>query len=287
MPDPERGAQRRDEGPAAPTKKRGLLLAAAALASALLIGLGAGWLLFGRDSGPPMDAEQREAWTALEASGDYDAGSIRMLGEKYGFTAWYATKSGLKLECLVLTPASNAVSCAPPPDPSKEDEAGYWGQLSVQVPVEEAEGSIVQAYVVRDSHDRPVAIIDKWENTGPDDWTAMFQGTELDIAKVIVEQKGVDGASLQVVGYDGDTPIWLTQSEKACLYLADTTTVITEMCDLDLTPGTKMRFEQPGVAYDVRATEHGLVVTVIRSADPAQPGPEEPAIDDTTGKTAD
>ncbi|MFC4139861.1 MULTISPECIES: hypothetical protein [unclassified Microbacterium] len=282
--DPERGAQRRDEGRGAPRRRR-ILLAVAALASALLIGLGAGWLLFGRDGGPAMTAEQRAAWTDFEASGTYDPGSVRMVGEKYGVTAWYATKSDLHLECIMLTPLpEDAVSCATPPDP-KADEQAYWGQLAVSGQLDESGNTTVQAYIVRDTEGGQVAIIDKWENSGPD-WTTMFQGTELDIAKVIVKETGAEGEFLQVVGYDGDVPIWIDQGVNSCLYVADLESVTTKLCGLDLTTeGATARVEEPGTAYVVRVTNHGPVVTVIKGAVPTPSSPDEPAIDDSTGKT--
>ncbi|MFE6735689.1 hypothetical protein [Microbacterium sp. NPDC057650] len=270
--DPPRSAR-------AATRKRSLFTAAVA-ASALLIGLGAGWLLFGRDSGPAMTAAQQKAWAEFEASGKYDQGSIRVVGERYGITAWYATKNDLHLECIMLTPLPDDVAgCATPPDPKNEDQS-FLGELSVNAPLDKPEGATVQAYLVRDTAGEYVAIIDRWVDAAQD-WTTMFQGSELDIAKVIVKETGTDGNFLQIVGYDGDTPIWLSQGEKTCLYVADTEKVTTNVCDIDLNTGEKVLVEHPGAVYSVRMTNHGPVVTVIRNQGSGSDGP---AIDDTTGK---
>ncbi|MFE6995671.1 hypothetical protein ACFVAE_06910 [Microbacterium sp. NPDC057659] len=257
------------------------MLAAAVAASALLIGVGAGWLLFGRDAGPAMSAAQQKAWAEFEASGKYDEGSIRMVGERYGITAWYATKKELALECIMLTPAPTAtVGCAPPPDP-KKDEEGYWGQLSVQLELDKPKGTMVQAAIVRDTRGEPVAVLDRWDPGPQDSWTNMFQGTELDIAKAIVKETGVDGGALQIIGYDGDTPIWFAQDGNNCVYVADTSKVLLKGCGVDMFGGTT-EFGGDGVTYSVRGTERGPVLTVIRGGDPA-----DPSIDDTTGEISE
>ncbi|UJP08856.1 hypothetical protein L2X99_10140 [Microbacterium sp. KUDC0406] len=261
------------------TRGHRILLTVVAAASALLIGLGAGWLLFGRGTGPAMDAEQQEAWAQLEASGDYDAGSIRMLGEKYGITAWYATQGETKLECLLLTPdTDNTISCAPAPDPKNtDDDQDGWGQLSAQTRLRDEQGSIVQAIVARDIQGDLTVIMNKWGMTfGDDDWTANFTGTELDIAKTIVAA-GYEGNYLRIVGYDGETPIWYEDSAN-CLLVADTTHLIAKGCDIQADiPGT--RLTMPGVTYELRNTPNGQFLTVIRGGEPS-----DPAIDDTTGK---
>jgi hypothetical protein len=261
--------------PARSVRKKRILLAVVALACALLIGLGAGWLLFGHDGAPAMTAAQQKAWTEFEASGKYDAGSIRMVGEKYGVTAWYATKKDLDLECIMLTPApTDTVGCAATPD-SKKDDEGYWGQLSVQLELDKPKGAMVQAAIVRDTRGEPVAVLDRW-NPGPEaDWTNMFHGPELDIAKVIVKETGADGNYLRIIGYDDDTPIWLDQGPESCIYIADLKSVTTKECGLDFTTvGAMTRIETPGTAYVMRVTDNGPVVTVVKGVDPMPSDPQ-------------
>jgi len=259
--DPERGAQRRDEWRGTPRRGR-ILLAVAAAASALLVGLGAGWLLFGRDTGPAMDAKQRSAWTEFEASGKYDAGSIRMLGEQYGITAWYATQEDGSTECLMLTP-SKQVSIGCLPTNREEQGQGYSMPLSTQVRFGDDEGTTVNGYVVRDVRGTPTVVMQKWESQASN-WADMFSGDERDIAELIVDETGVPGDFLQIVGYDGDTPIWLTQNVETCLYAADLGGISQQSCSADT---TEVTISLPNATYGLRDTNMGPRLTTTFSHD--------------------
>ncbi|MFE6995672.1 hypothetical protein ACFVAE_06915 [Microbacterium sp. NPDC057659] len=273
-PDPERGAQRRDEGRSDPRKHR-VSLVFAAVASALLIGLGAGWLLFGRDSGPAMDAKQQEAWSDFEASGKYDAGSIRMLGERYGITAWYATQQNAKTECIMLTPTKDgSIACQPTERPKGEEE--QQSPLSAQIDLGDDRGTGVSGVVLRDVRGVPTVIMQKWDNTNTYDWTQMYDGDELAIAKVIVAKSGIQGEFLQIAGYDGTSPIWMTQENETCLYVADLGGITQKSCAPDT---ADVLLERPNAVFGLIDTTQGTRLTTlhgkgVKAADPAVQGSE-------------
>jgi hypothetical protein len=227
----------------------------------LLIGLGAGWLLFGRASGPAMDAKQQRAWSKFEASGKYDAGSIRMLGEQYGITAWYATQDGAKTECIMLTPSKQVSIGCLPADRDKNGGPGIRLPLSTQVEFGDDDGTVVSGVILSDVNGAPTAMLQKWGmSTQESEWTDAYQDDELVIAKSIVNEAGIEGSSLQIIGYNGDTPIWLSIDQAYCLYAADLGGIIQQTCDPD---PANVVLTLPNVSYGVRETSQGAQLTTL------------------------
>ncbi|MFE6735687.1 hypothetical protein [Microbacterium sp. NPDC057650] len=228
------------------------------MASALLIGLGAGWMLFGRDAGPSMDAEQQKAWTEFEASGKYDAGSIRMLGEQYGITAWYATQKKASTECLMLTPTKGVSIACQPLERGDGEQEGLPIPLSTQVDLEDDKGTVVNAAVVRDVRGVQTAILQQWRNE-PTQWLDMFQGDERTLAELIIDRTGKDGF-LEIIGYDGETPIWLAQDGETCLYVANLGGIVQQSCDVD---ASNVVIEMPNATYGLSETNHGTALITL------------------------
>ncbi|UJP08857.1 hypothetical protein L2X99_10145 [Microbacterium sp. KUDC0406] len=258
------------------TRSRRILLTVVAAASALLIGLGTGWLLFGRDTGPVLDAKQQQTWADFEASGKYDAGSIRMLGEQYGITAWYATQDDAKTECVMLTPSKQtSIGCLPTDRHAEENEHGQQMPLSTQVDFDDDEGTVVGGVVVRDVRGAPTAVLSRWDQSQTWDWTQMYVGDELQIAKNIVAETGIDGTSMQIAGYDGGTPIWMSQGEETCLYVADLGGITQQSCEPD---SGDVVIELPNATYGLLDTNQGTRLTTMV-------GHEAPATGDAAGQT--
>ncbi len=82
-------SQRAHRGPGSPRDPYGARIggpAVLAVAALLVVGVGVGWLLFGRSAATPvaLSAQQQEWQSALIAGGRYDPGSVRALAVRAG-----------------------------------------------------------------------------------------------------------------------------------------------------------------------------------------------------------
>ncbi|MGF2948826.1 hypothetical protein [Microbacterium alcoholitolerans] len=266
-PDPTNPADSR------PTRR---WLAPLAAAVALLLGFGAGWLAFGRDDGLSMTAEQRDTWVQLEGANDYDSGSVELIGAQYGVDAWHATKQEGAHECLVLTggerrPQANCLR-------ADRERNPYDLQMSTSL---EKDGDTISiwAMLTEDAKGDAVVIMQRQNTSEGWDWRSAYSEEELPIAEFL-DASGYDGNSLQLLGYDGDLPVWLHQYDRTCLIVASATELIAEACgELDATANIDLAL--PGSIYSVRWTDmRGPSLTIIRDA-------AVTSIDDRTGEVVD
>lgn len=184
---------------------------AVAAASALLlaIGVGAGWALFGQRPGTViLTAAQQERRSELDQEGEYDAGSLRPIGQDEDALVWYATKDGGEQACLVIdiaqasseacqeadtVPFSLSASVMVPPNAGSDAESGV------------APGASVNAYMMLSTAGEPMVSIQRWS---PDlAMISQFRGAERDRATELVSQ-GFN-AGLLIVGEFQSEPVWL------------------------------------------------------------------------------
>ena len=193
---------------AVPRRRWTLLAAASGLL--LVIGVGAGWALFGRHSEIiPLTDDQQERRLALYEEGEYDAGTLRAVGQDDDALVWYGTREEGRLVCVVMDVGEeSSASC------QDRDDVGPFG-LSTFVMVPDAadagtetavaSGISVNVYMMFSTTGEPMVSIQRW--TPNLTMVNQFQGDERARATELFEQGFSMGLSL--VGYFQDRPVWL------------------------------------------------------------------------------
>lgn len=241
---------------------------------ALAVGLVIGRISFGQGLAPSLNAQQQDAWTALEASGKYDAGSVHLVGSKYGVDAWTATRGQEALECLILT-QSEAEGTPLQSDPSGQPGTGCvdpskprQGQ-HLQAGLDYAENGVqysLWATLVEDINGNPAMIMQRQDTSQGWDWRSQYDEAELALVDVL-QAAGFDGTQLSLVGYDGDTPVWTGyDGQQPCVMIVHGADVLRqcgqlapESPPLELTVGT--------TTYSVQTSvDRGTVLTVYGGA---------------------
>lgn len=261
--------------------RRRVLAAVAAVAA--LLGLAAGWLVFGTDLGrTAMTAEQQEVWSELEAAGEYDPGSIQLVGERFGATTWRATRDDAKLSCLLLTRKDEppAGSCIP----AASTIEGFELQVSMDY-TEDGDHFMLWAMLAEDSRGDPVAVIQRHDmNASTWDWRSQYSQDELALAEAL-DESGFAGEYLQILGYDGASPVWLYQQDRTCLLAVVNEVEVVAQCGmLSTDPDFPLELRVGDVVYSVIDTNRGATLTVIRGRGACDPGAGAcTSIDDKTG----
>lgn len=195
---------------------------------AVVLGLVAGRLVFGEHT--PMTAAQQAAWTKLDASGTYEPGSLRLVGSKYGVDAWKGTQSASKLECLILTREGgsddptdgHSAGCLNP------DQSANGEQLQANLDYSEKRVQYsVWAAVVEDINGEQAVVMQRQNLTEGFDWRAVYGESELAMVSVL-EEAGFSGQMLNILGYDGDTPVWsgVDDEQRQCLMVVQGAEVV-------------------------------------------------------------
>ncbi|WP_417554513.1 hypothetical protein [Microbacterium sp.] len=201
-------------------------------AVALVVGIVVGSFVFGRLMQTPMTAQQQDAWAKLEASGQYDPGSIHLVGTKYGASIWSATRQQGDLPCVVLTrpgplDGRSMVGCAMPTETDQE--------MSVQATLTYQEKGVDYALWATLSDDiagNPAVIVQRQRANEPWDWRMQYSDAELKQAENLVAA-GFDGETVSILGYDGDTPVWMGNAPDGsgpCLMVVQDTGVVVQQC---------------------------------------------------------
>lgn len=196
--------------------------AVAASAVLLLVGIAAGWAIFGHhDDGVPLTAAQQERRIELQAAGDFDQGSVRVIGQDDDATVWYGTRQDGELACIVLEVGENSTDMCQPQD---ELASGYNSGVTL-VDGEGDSGTQISASAVRAASGEIVAIIQRWPSGG-DAWLSQFTGSERTRAEQLLDL-GFEEYSFSVIGYVNDLPVWRgtriedgTSQDCRCCYTA-------------------------------------------------------------------
>lgn len=180
-------------------------VAALACAGLLVVGLGAGWALFGRDGGGvPLSSEEQQRSIDLQSAGDYDPGSIEAIGRDGDAIVWFGTKKNGDMECIVLDVAGESSSgCQIAGEPERS-----YGLSAAVVDSSGADGSgeQISATADRTHTGEMIALIQRWE-LDMDDWIHQFDPGEQDRAEELFD-RGYEPFSLAVMGYAGGAPVW-------------------------------------------------------------------------------
>jgi len=183
----------------------------------LVLGVGAGWMLFERRgvAAIELSAEQQAWQNGILAEGDYDPGSLRAVEEAAGVVVWIATRNGGEQTCLIMSAGER-----PAPFCRRGEEAhdqGLFGNYSVV----RNDIRIDITVQVLFTDDGEPAIQTSQYTVDPSSSAGMVYATdeETRIAANLSEL-GYEPNSIWVAGYDGDVPIWtatLVETQEMCL----------------------------------------------------------------------
>ncbi|UWF77919.1 MULTISPECIES: hypothetical protein [Microbacterium] len=261
------------------------MILAAVATLALVLGLGAGRLLFGGGDAPPsMPAEHEEVWAQLENSENFDPGSVVYRGEKHGATVWQATTQDGTQQCLVIDAGGQRESqCLR----SEQVDESFGLSTGLQLG---QDGELVDlwAALVTDVDGRQRLIMQRHVITdGPDTgWESMYSQDELVHARILVAA-GFDGPGLQLVGYDDASPVWFGFRDGQWCLAVVSGTAVHQSCD-GSGPTADLNLTVGSTTYELRQTPNrGRMLTVVRGAPTEVCSPETgecATIDDTTGE---
>lgn len=233
---------------------------AAASAVLLAIGVGAGWMLFGRGALPiAVPAGQEAAFTMLQGEA-FDDGSVKFIGEKHDVAVWRATAGEGVRECIILTHGDQKASdCRP--DEQEPTTDGFIG-LSTGIDFEEdGETVSVWATIMPDITGEWVTLVQRSVHYAGD-WRDQYSDEEI-AAVERLEAAGFDPFELYLAGYDGDQPIWQGHLDGANCIAAVVDSEVVRGC-VDIADDT-LQLRVGETLYEiVQTTNRGPVLTIIR-----------------------
>ena len=172
-----------------------------AAVAALIIGFGAGWMLFGRSDAEAIElSPEQQGWQTAIADGGYDPGSLRAIATHEDVVLWYATKMAGEKTCLVI-------------GDGEQVEVSCQGTSVVRV-------SGLTARLVRDAeHDTEINGQLLLAPGGEPAVMVSVSGITVDTAPVYANEdeerfaeglvsQGFNENTVFVVGYDGEHAIW-------------------------------------------------------------------------------
>lgn len=240
----------------------------AASAAILAIGLGTGWGIWGWDAHTfALAAAHADQRTEIEASGDFDPGTVVPVAEQHGVVVWRADRSDGDEVCVIVTTASQTQSgCA------RQEDLGNsaWTNAMITVPEgEEKAGQQLSAALIMTPAGELVPVIQVWDQSSSD-WESQYSEAELAQLRRI-EAAGYLGSSLGILGYDGDTVVWSSWGPGFCVIAAADDGLVEACADdaqseIDLTLAVIV--DGVPTEYVVRQSEmRGPQLTVIRHPD--------------------
>lgn len=227
-------------------------VAAVAAAALVAVGVGIGWVVFGRPPGPAvaLTAEQRAWQEDVVASDAYDPGSVRALAVEEGVVLWTATQQQGERTCLILgAGASTMPSC----DRTEiVQRSGLYGSFTLSSD-DDGQRQVSAQLLLGPNGEAVVAA-----STGEYSTAIQYANDEESATARRLAEAGFDPGSIWVTGYDGDVPLWsATQVEtgRQCLIYDGSTADAPVACE---TPETLAEYG-PGLFLQVTDAETGAV----------------------------
>lgn len=205
-------------------------LLAAVLLLAILVGLILGWALFSprAPQAVHLDAVQLSWQEEILVSGKYDPGSVRAIAEEDGTIVWFATRDGGDTVCAII---GDGITTSPACR-SRELALMQGLQTSLRREVEGGEGQ-VDAQIQFDAEGDPAVLTSNHLiGAGAGDRVWAQEGDQA-AAERLAEQ-GIMPFSLQIVGRDGDTPVWFgvdARSNQWCLIYDGSSLPLESTCE--------------------------------------------------------
>jgi hypothetical protein len=237
-----------------------------------VIGIVVGSLVFGRLTQAPMTAQQQEAWATMEASGQYDPGSIRLAGAKYGAAIWSATRQQGDVPCVILTrpgavdESPSAAGCAM--STKADQEMPVQGTLTYR---EKGVDYVLWATLSDDIAGNPAVIVQRERANQPWDWHMQYSDAELKLIDVLLAA-GFDGEMVSILGYDGDTPVWMGNDPDGagpCLMIVHDDGIMAKQCDSS-GGSDRIALTVGDTTYGVLTSDHSSMLSITRAPGGAQ-----------------
>lgn len=189
------------------THLKAVILASLAI---LLVGLAAGWAVFGGlDDEPRLTAGQQERRLELQGTEEYDEDSVRLIAEDDDTVVWYATRSEGEIACVVLD-----VGAASQEQCGRLETVDTMGlSVSLSVPASDPEdpadqyGTTISAVVGYTTAGDPLAWIQEWSRDAS--MLDQFAEGERDRAEALLDEGYLPVPT--IVGYFHDEPVWLAE----------------------------------------------------------------------------
>ncbi|MDQ0613700.1 hypothetical protein QF046_001341 [Microbacterium sp. W4I4] len=247
---------------AAPARRPRRALAVVITVAALVLGAGIGWLSSPRtlDAAPTMTVEQQTIDAEIVASGDFDAGSVQFRGEKDGAALWSATQK--EKPCVVLSvDGQRSTGCV-----SGERSDGGIDYPVAQVQTQDGDTSAnVTGLLIPTLSGDWAPVIEHMALTAGD-WQGQYSSAELALIDIL-EKAGLHGSELQILGYDGDIPVWSTWGPERCIAVVDpATSAVQQHCTDDYSEGPLEIALGDSVYQAVWSDQRGPVLTILKQA---------------------
>ena len=173
----------------------------------LALGVGIGGVLFApRTDGITLSGEQQQRRVELAAEPSFDADSIRAVAQREGALAWYATKDGGEVHCLILDVGPRSQQ-----DCRSTEEIDSGLMTGVPLESDDSPGELTRsdetvfARLFLSTGGEPLAAIRQWGTSTA--LSEQFEGVDGERAAALVEE-GYD-LGLTMVGRFRDRPVWL------------------------------------------------------------------------------
>lgn len=191
-----------------PSRRTRLVIVAAV---ALLVGLGAGWLLWNRPAPAIALTTEQQAWqTDLIDDDAYDPGSIRAVQQYEGVVAWLATADEGAQDCVILSDGVNvAPNCV---TRAEEPESPLWGELQSQLDDPAGTTQSTTATVIFTAGGDPAVAMQQFSYVSS--VTDQLTSEERE-AYDLLTARGYAGSSLWIAGHFDDVPVWIGSTNPA------------------------------------------------------------------------
>ncbi|GGD74939.1 hypothetical protein [Microbacterium murale] len=264
------GSSAEPHAPLRPWRRHPIGFALGAVAAALVLGLGIGWAVWGWDADAyalaSAHAEQR---AEIEATDDFDPGTVAPVAEQYGVVVWQAERSDGDEVCVIVTGPDEMIQngCIP----SEQLKDSVWPNATATVPEgEEKAGQQLVAGLIPTMTGELVPFIQVWDQDASG-WESQYSDAELAQLHEL-EASGYEGSTLGILGYDGDTVVWSNWVNGGFCVIAAVDGGPIEACAEDAESDITLMVIVDGVPteYLVQQSEmRGPVLTIIRHSEAA------------------
>ncbi|WP_341975671.1 hypothetical protein [Microbacterium sp. LWO13-1.2] len=194
---------------------------AAVAAALLLLGLAAGWAIFGqRPEVIALTDDEVQRRVELYDKGNYDEGSVRAIARDEEALVWYASRNDGDFACIVLDVGElSGLDCRPVADVAAHG-ANVYLTLEESDPDPETgayESTGVGATLLYSVDDEPMVAIQRWTNSGS--WLDQFDESRHPRVEELIAQ-GYDVSMLNEAGSFEGRPVWLAhraENDERCL----------------------------------------------------------------------
>lgn len=265
-------------------RRRHPLLVAAAAIAVLAVGVGIGWLAFGRDTGPaiPVTAEQQARGETLAEEADLDPGTIIAMAQEQDVLVWMGTRDEGEITCMIIDDGEyDTPSCG---QTESVMDTGLYGTLTRDAPPDSSGNDIemISASLGFHGQDEPVAMIQReWAMSSQDSFLDQFTDPQQRATAARLLDEGFDNWSPTLAAFDEQTPIWIAardNGQQVCLFYGDDPEAPSACASMDAAKSEGVNLTvlswadgaPSGVSVTLRYTEQmmaSIVITPVPASD--------------------